>query len=223
MSSKLRTELSALCEQKLPKVVGMTLRVATISDHVDALYPTEREAISKAVSKRVCEFSTGRWLARELMATLGIEPAEIGRGDKREPVWPEGVLGSITHADDLVVASVARSDACRSVGLDLECWSRVTPQLHDKLFSPAEISLLDQLPAQAAGLLFSAKEAGYKATYPLAGRFIGFHEAEIDVNWAAGQFAIRYIGAHDKNRVMEEGQGYFLTSGPYVLSWFIVN
>ena len=70
--------------------------------------------------------------------------------------------------------------------------------------------------------MFSAKEAGYKATFPLAHRFIGFKEAEIDIDWTAGRFAFRYLGDHAPNRVMETGEGYFLFYERYVLSLFII-
>jgi 4'-phosphopantetheinyl transferase EntD len=222
VTSDALAKLSALCAQRLPDPAGIALRFALISDHLDALYPQERAAVVKAVPKRQQEFATGRWLARELMRELDIEPGVIDRGDQRQPLWPAGALGSITHADDIAAASIARADACRSIGLDLETWQRVSPDLHHKLLTQTERNRLAASPVEAAGLIFSAKEAGYKATFPLAGRFIGFKEAEIDLDWSAGQFLIRYVGDHPENRVMEEGLGYFLISGDYVLSWFII-
>jgi 4'-phosphopantetheinyl transferase EntD len=42
-------------------------------------------------------------------------------------------------------------------------------------------------------LLFCAKEAVYKAWYPLAARWLGFEEAEVTVDPGAGTFAARLL------------------------------
>lgn len=214
--------LQELITRRIPGQPGLLVRAAGVSDRTDSLYPEELHSVSRAVDKRRAEYSTGRWLARQLMSELDLPPAPIPRGANREPLWPVGISGTITHAEELVVASVARSDCIRSVGLDLEVWARMDEKLHARLFTARERERLLSLPAQAPGLLFSAKEAGYKATFPLAGRFIGFHDAETEVDWDAGEFRFRYVGAHDPSAVMETGSGRFLISGRYVLCLFII-
>jgi 4'-phosphopantetheinyl transferase EntD len=206
-----------------PTTEGMAIQIAAIADHRGSLLAEELAAIEQAVEKRQREFATGRWLARQAMVDLDLPVGAIGRGEQREPIWPQGTLGSITHAEDLAAVAVARFGVCQSLGLDLECWSRVTPNLHSKLFTSAEREQLAFSPETAAGLLFSAKEAGYKATFPLASRFIGFHEAEIDVDWSRGQFSIRYVGEHEVNRVMEAGRGYFVVVDQLVLSLYVID
>jgi 4'-phosphopantetheinyl transferase EntD len=42
-------------------------------------------------------------------------------------------------------------------------------------------------------LLFSAKESVYKAWFPLAGRWLGFEEAVITIDPAAGVFTARLL------------------------------
>ena len=54
------------------------------------------------------------------------------------------------------------------------------------------------------------------------GRFIGFQEAEIEVDWERQRFDLHYVGEHDPNRIMEQGEGHFLFCGPYVLSLVII-
>ena len=129
-------------QRKISDCLGHTMdvgvRVAAIADYTDGLWPTEATAIEAAVEKRRFEFSTGRMLARELMAELGFAAGPIDRGANRQPVWPAGLVGSITHADGLVVAAVARNSGLRGLGVDLETWDRVTPKLHDRLFTAAE-------------------------------------------------------------------------------------
>ena len=71
------------------------------------LYPEEAMAIERAVDKRRAEFTRGRACAREALSELGVPPQPIPVGTHRQPVWPLGVVGSITHCKGLVVAVAA--------------------------------------------------------------------------------------------------------------------
>lgn len=201
---------------------GCRLLAGEIVDCLDALFPEETEAITRAIGRRQREFATGRVLARRLMGELGVEPGAIRRGAQREPIWPAGVVGSLTHAESIAVAAVAPQGVLRSVGVDIELADRVGPELHGKLFTASEQSLIDG-DLRRAGLMFSAKEAAYKATYALAPRFVGFRDAEIAIDSEAQSFSFRYLGEHAPSGVMEEGSGRFLYCGPYVLSLFIIR
>lgn len=193
-----------------------------ISDHVALLPPEEQVLVERAVERRRQEFSTGRQLARRLMGSLGLEAGPIPRGPRREPCWPDGVQGSITHADELAAVVVAPASGSGAFGIDLERWDRVGDELHRKLFTEPELAFLAGGGEELPGLLFSAKEAGYKATYPLAGKFISFHDAETVLDPASGSFRFRYLGDHEPSRVMESGRGYYAICERYVLSLFII-
>ena len=65
------------------------------------------------------------------------------------------------------------------MGVDIERSERITPKLHGKIFTERERADLEGLPSAAAAVTFSAKEAGYKAIFPLSNQYIGFQEAEI--------------------------------------------
>ena len=202
----------------MPQRDSVRIECAQITDGLDALFPEERELVAGAAPKRQREFSTGRNLARRAMSELGLDVGPVLKGAQREPCWPAGVLGSLTHADDCAIACVASAGAVRSVGVDLEVFSRVDEKLHDRLFTQSERLFLAGAGPELAGLLFSAKEAGYKATYPLTGRYIGFHEAEVCVNQEAATFRFRYVGENEDSSVMEQGEGHFVFSGRYVFS-----
>ncbi|MAT83607.1 MAG: 4'-phosphopantetheinyl transferase [Gammaproteobacteria bacterium] len=211
----------------LPRWPHVSLVAGTIDDHADALYPEEAAAIARARAPRIREFATGRFLARRAMAELGLSAGPILKAEDRSPVWPEGVIGSLTHAADLAIAAVSRPDALAGVGIDLEQHDRVTEPLFRKLFTGAEcasLALWERSPDRdrAAALMFSAKEAAYKAVYPRAGRFIGFQEAEIDIDWEARTLRARYIGDHPPNRIMSDGEGHFCFFGEYVLTVFLI-
>ena len=215
-------DLQEAIDRLLPIRNGLSVLAEPISDRLSELHADEAGEVDQAIDRRRQEFATGRVLARQAMQALGIEAGPILRGDRRQPIWPAGAVGSITHAGQLAVAAIGRAERLRAVGLDLELTQRVDAKLHGKLFTAAEQALIAGADPRMAGLMFSAKEAGYKATYPLAGRFIGFKEAEVDVDWPERRFRFRYIGDHEPNRIMEQGEGYFLFCERYVLSLVII-
>lgn len=209
-------------DSQLPSLDDISLVAGRIGDYGAQLLPEEQAGIKRAREKRAREFSTGRYLARRAMAELGLAAAAVPRAEDRSPVWPAGVQGSITHADELAVAAVARADALAGLGIDLEQTDRVTPPLFPKIFTADERARLAGADPRQAGLLFSAKEAGYKAVYPRVGRYIGFMEAEVDVSWETRTLRLRYLGDHAPNRLMDRGVGHFCFFEQYVLTVFII-
>lgn len=90
-------------------------------DPTDAgLFPDEEALVANAVAKRRSEFATARRCAREALARLGMPPAPILSGPKREPQWPVDVVGSITHCEGYRAAAVARAGDVRALGIDAE-------------------------------------------------------------------------------------------------------
>lgn len=201
--------------------------VALVAVRIDAVEPTlhdvERTAVSRAVDKRVREFAAGRHAARCALEDLGLAPGPIPRAEDRRPLWPEGVVGSITHADQIAVAGLGQSGRWLGLGLDLEACGRITPELHGKLFTEREAGRYEAQAEDWPTLLFSAKEAAYKAVNPVVGRFIGFREVEVTVDWGAGQFRLRYVGDHEPNRIMDAGVGRFAFADGYALTVFQID
>jgi hypothetical protein len=68
----------------------------------------ELRLMASAVPRRRAEFAAGRACARAALRRLGINGWPLLVGSKREPLWPAGVVGSITHTDGLVAAAVSR-------------------------------------------------------------------------------------------------------------------
>jgi hypothetical protein len=74
------------------------LSCEAFDDPPDAvLFPEKEAVISRAVDKRRREFQTVRHCARRALRELGVPPAAVLPGERREPVWPPGVVGSLTH------------------------------------------------------------------------------------------------------------------------------
>jgi 4'-phosphopantetheinyl transferase EntD len=171
---KLRAELLALFP---PGVAGAEL--ARLED-AEPLLEGELAGLERAATRRLREFAAGRHCAREALAELGLARAALPRRADRSPEWPPGIVGSISHSSDYCAAVVARRTTCAGLGLDVEEWGRVTPELWSRIATQPELAWLSEDAGDAAcraTLLFSAKEAFYKAQYALSGCFVGFEDA----------------------------------------------
>ncbi|SEN32753.1 4'-phosphopantetheinyl transferase EntD (siderophore biosynthesis) [Pseudorhodobacter antarcticus] len=147
-----------------------------------ATYPTQNaplwpgESIS-ATPKRALEFAAGRAAARMAMAALNIAPTAIPHGDDRAPIWPPGLNGSITHSATACLAALTRAPTL--IGIDLEPATPLDPDLWPIILSPSERSALGPNAALQAKLIFSAKEATYKAQYPRSQTLLDYMAMEI--------------------------------------------
>lgn len=133
--------------------------------------------------KRLSDFSTGRYCALKALEQLGMKDVIISIGPNREPIWPEGVVGSISHCDTLAGAIVAKKSDHISLGLDIEEIGRVTPDLWDLVFTENEKNYLSQLSDEdkrvQSTAIFSIKEAFYKFQHPLTKTFLDFLDVEV--------------------------------------------
>ena len=148
--------------------------------HLAAL-PAEEPLIARSVAKRRNEFITVRHCARVALAQLGVPPSPILKGEKGEPHWPDGVVGSLTHCEGYRGAVVGRSIAVRSVGIDAEPHGVLPKGVLDAISLPVERTEISALPAELHWdrILFCAKEATYKTWFPLTQRWLGFEDAHI--------------------------------------------
>ena len=85
-----------------------------------------------------------------------------------------------------------------TIGLDAEPAEWLPGEVLGLVARPDERDRLGDLARDAPGvcwdrLLFSAKESVYKAWFPLARRWLGFHDADITINAADGTFAARLL------------------------------
>ena len=177
-------------------VPGRVAVSATREELVEVeLFPEERQAMGRAVEKRRREFVTGRALARQALAQLGVGAVAISSGPRGEPVWPAGVVGSLTHCTGFRACAVARAQDVVALGIDAEVDERLPEGVLDQVAFGRERAMV---AARGPGvcldrLLFSAKEAVYKAWYPLAQRWLGFEDVELTIDVPAGTFRARLL------------------------------
>lgn len=154
--------------------------------------PEETPALAGATSPRQNEFTGGRAAARRAMAGLGLGPLPIPSGPDRAPIWPQGLVGSISHTADHTAAAVAQGTDLRAIGLDLEPEADLDPDLWTTICLPGELRWLDGQPLSHRGklarLIFSAKESAYKCQYPLTRILFGFDRLRIEPDLATHRF-----------------------------------
>ena len=171
-------------------------------------------SLAGAVKKRQLEFLAGRWCAREALRRCGADDADrsIPSGENREPVWPAGVVGAITHTHGYASVAVARSSVARGIGIDAESWipEGRAASLSSRLAGAGEVEAIAEATGftfgRALTLLFSAKETIFKCLYPEVQRYFHFHDAVIvGVDLAKGEFAAKLLTT--LTPTWEEGRG----------------
>jgi 4'-phosphopantetheinyl transferase EntD len=164
----------------------------TVPALMENLHPAEWACIDRVALRRRLDFAGGRVCARRALAQLGISNFPLLTGAKGEPVWPSGIVGSIAHSGGRCAAAVARRQRIQSLGLDLERLGEFEEGVTKLVCTALELEWVQSLPAarraRAVGLLFSAKECFYKCQFPLTRRWLDFHDVNIRVFPAAGEF-----------------------------------
>lgn len=182
--------VTALTTSVLPPGLGIAARDPSVL--LDSGAPQEDGAVRGAVPRRVAEFHAGRAAARAAMVALSLPPLPVPMGPDRAPVWPEGITGSISHCATACVAVVGLRQNWAGIGVDLEEATPLEPTLVEQICTRAERRWLGEQPGTERGLLakliFSAKEAAYKAQYPTTGLLFGFEAMEITVDRAESRF-----------------------------------
>ncbi|MCC4588124.1 4'-phosphopantetheinyl transferase superfamily protein [Xanthomonas sp. NCPPB 1067] len=148
------------------------------------------DSIARSVRKRQAEFLFGRLAARlalgEVLGPVQAQ-AEIAIGTARQPCWPAGSLGSISHSDGCAAAVALRSGQAHGIGIDLE--RLLAPAAREAVLGMAIDGNEADLLAAAADAqwshdalltaLFSAKESLFKAAFGAVGRYFDFAAARV--------------------------------------------
>lgn len=142
--------------------------------------------IARSAHNRQAEFFFGRYAARRAIRAVGGPVADVLIGAAREPLWPAGLIGSITHTPDFAAASVLHSADCNGLGIDIEraAGEEELVALCSLVVSNEEMALVDSLVSRFSRshlltLVCSAKESLFKAVFAVVRRFFDFHSARV--------------------------------------------
>lgn len=174
------------------------------SSVIDTVLPTDLhpdEVVSlpvHAVEKRRQEFAAGRVSASRAMASLGVPARPVGMASDRSPIWPDGIVGSISHSGTVAMAAVAcRSSGIVAIGLDIEENLPLEAELFEEICANDELRWLKiHAPAERGMLakaIFCAKEAAYKCQYPLSRRMFGFQTLHVSLDLPAKRFTAAFL------------------------------
>jgi len=142
--------------------------------------------IHRSVPRRQAEYLHGRRAARHALQVLGVPVQDVPTGAHRQPIWPDGVAGSITHSRNYAAAGAVRLGPLQTIGIDVEgvADGSSLQALLKTAIDDAELKLLRQI-APALGLaalvtlVFSAKESFFKAAYAEVGRYFDFTAVKV--------------------------------------------
>ncbi|MYX04924.1 4'-phosphopantetheinyl transferase superfamily protein [Streptomyces sp. SID8378] len=188
------------------------------------LFPEEEAAVAGVGDGRRREFTTVRHCARRALRGLGLQPVPLVPGRWGAPGWPDGVVGSMTHTRGYRAAAVARSTDVRALGVDAEPHRALGEGVLRTISLPEERERQAGLERADASvcwdrLLFCAKEAVYKAWFPLTGiPLSGFRDVMVTFHPAGGTFDARVLGAGagHTEAVLEEGR--WIAAGDLLLT-----
>ena len=157
-----------------------------------ALAPSEWPAVKNALPKRRSEFAAGRAAARRALDAVGRGRCAIPAQTDGAPIWPPGISGSISHTSYLCIAGV--TEAFASIGLDVEGNEDLDAELIPIICGKDELYCYDPgTHGRWAKVIFSVKEAVFKAQYPLTGQLIGFDHLSVSLDTNGDGFTATFI------------------------------
>lgn len=169
------------------------LHVATTTIYPQKpMFPEEAAIVANSVMVRRAEFAAGRYCGRKALNRLGFDDLPILRGKKGEPIWPDSVVGSISHDRGIAIAAVSPVQKNRNVGIDLLAISHNIDIPHaqiiadrfelenvEKMLSWIESHSVNSNVIDPILLAFSAKESIIKCISPTIDFYLDFRDIEI--------------------------------------------
>ncbi len=181
LDPSLQTAIDAL---SLPGIAIGHRLISPGDEH--ALMPGEAGAFAASVASVRRASGAARIVARQLLAQIGYAECALPKAPSGAPIWPAGVVGSLAHDSRVAAAAVAIRRDFSALGIDVEPAEILPSELLDLVATPQERARIADDPYRGR-LLFAAKEAVYKAVYPLDETFLDHHDVQVDL---AGRSAI---------------------------------
>jgi enterobactin synthetase component D len=175
-------------------------------------------ALRHATQKRQREFLAGRLCSEQALQCLGASSTHVAIAEDRAPIWPDGVVGSITHTDDFAAAAVAWAADIAGLGIDSE--QIIDPAAARDI---ADICMVDEATlfksvhgrsfCEFCTFVFSAKEAVFKSLFPLTRKFLEFSDVRItSFDWDRKYFTWTSVSEHTGTGRLSHADGLVHTS-----------
>jgi 4'-phosphopantetheinyl transferase EntD len=201
----------------LPVSVVCSEQIGTLKG---SLLPEEAELLGPGtVPGRVQEFAAGRTCARIALESIGVSPRPLLMGRRREPLWPLGVTGSITHCKDYCAAAVVSTQHYVGIGIDAEPNRPLPLDVLEIVSVSSERDWLSRCSNNSLcwdRLLFSIKESIYKAWFQVTQQWLGFDQAIVEIQSSTRTFtaAIQHLDVSFPKRI----EGSYLATSSLLLT-----
>lgn len=185
----------------------------------------EEGALGRVVEKRYWEFAVGRECAHAALSRLGAPDTPILPGKHREPIWPKGYVGSITHCEGYCAVAAARDEQIISIGIDAEPDASLPGEVLDLIAFDEENELVrSQSSGWLGKLIFCAKESVFKAWFPLTRSWLGFEDVRIEIVPEVGAFRARVFRENVSQREvnLDTFHGRYVLDGGRVMTAVVV-
>jgi 4'-phosphopantetheinyl transferase EntD len=197
---------------------------------IPPLHPAEAVQIADAAPQRQREFAQARACARRALARMNVHDFALLNGDDRAPRWPAGILGSITHTarPALTYAGIAVGPSAdiMAVGIDAEAARGLDVALQRRVLTVDEQSALTAAPSDRrpllAKIIFSAKEAFYKAQFSLSRKGLSFHDVDVALDIERSTFEARLNQRAPTGLPLVRCQGRYVTDAKLVLTGVVI-
>jgi 4'-phosphopantetheinyl transferase EntD len=214
-------DILGLIQSFLPP--GVALAGGAVEPIAPSMFGVEEDAISRAVPMRRYEFRTGRALVRTALGLLGFAPCPIPVGAFRQPVWPKGIVGAITHSGEFAAVVAARATDFYGLGVDVEQDTPLDadlvrlvcrPEEHPSVGNPGPIGI------DVPKLLLVVKEAVYKAYFPNALTFLEFEDVSVTLDTRTQAFRAALVPQSKPALAgIREVEGRFGVAGGYLAAF----
>ncbi|MFQ3224633.1 MAG: 4'-phosphopantetheinyl transferase EntD [Lentimonas sp.] len=190
LTNELQVALQGIVPAEIVAAVDIAADEAECFEYIE-----EGEHLENAVVARRNEFIAGRRCARSVLSGIGQAACALPADADGIPMWPETAVGSISHSRGLCCAVAATADATICLGLDLEKTTRLSPRAMERVVHPLEASFVGDDQAKGS-LLFSAKEAFFKAQFPEWAALPNFKDLSLQIDAVSEQMSVREIAPH---------------------------
>jgi 4'-phosphopantetheinyl transferase EntD len=133
---------------------------------------------------------------------LGVSNFPVQRKKCGQPVWPNGITGSISHCSDYCCVAVGQEKEYISIGLDVEKIKPLEVSIWNYICTNEEQFWLHSLvpEKQHIGvlLLFSAKECYFKYQFPLTTQWLDFHDVRVRIKSDLNEFEVIFTDGRDQ-------------------------
>lgn len=184
------------------------------------------DEIRHARLTRAAEFLAGRYLSALCLNSLQSKITSVAVGLNREPIFPKGFIGSISHSHGFVICMVSKQTQHAVSGIDVEYMLEgvTCGDIYAYVINTSEQFLIDKethSPNLIVTLFFSIKESVFKALFPFLNKFFDFNALSIiEVNWESCMWsAVLNYSLTEQLHKGKKVKGGFKIDEYKVISW----